>query len=94
MSDSQARVHILISGMVQMVGFRYFVQRKAQQYGLTGFTRNLPDGGVEVEAEGERGMLEELIKDCRVGPSAASVSQVRIEWKPYQGEFKDFQIAF
>ncbi len=94
MSDSQARVHILISGMVQMVGFRFFVQRKARQYGLTGYTRNLPDGGVEVEVEGERGMLEELIKDCRIGPPAASVKDVQAEWKTYQGEFKNFQIAF
>ena len=94
MSESQARVHLLISGMVQMVGFRYFVERKARQYGLVGYTRNLPDDRVEVEVEGEKGMLEELVKDCRVGPPAARVTNVQVDWKPYQGEFKQFQIAF
>jgi acylphosphatase len=94
MSDTQARVHLLISGMVQMVGFRYFVERKARQYGLTGFTRNLPDGRVEVEAEGERGMLEELVKDCLVGPPASRVADVKVEWKPYQAEFQQFVIDF
>ena len=77
-----------------MVGFRYFVERKARQYGVTGYTRNLPDGRVEVEAEGERGMLEELLKACRLGPPAARVADVKIEWKPYQAEFQQFAIDF
>ena len=94
MGDSQARVNLLISGVVQMVGFRYYVRHKSQKYGLAGYARNLPDGRVEVEAEGERGMLEELIKDCRVGPPAAKVTDLKIEWKPNQGEFKQFFIDF
>jgi acylphosphatase len=94
MSDTQARVHLIISGMVQMVGFRYFVEKRARQYGLSGFTRNLPDGGVEIEAEGERGMLEELVKDCRVGPPASRVTDIKIAWKPYQAEFQQFVIEF
>jgi acylphosphatase len=94
MGDSQARVHLLISGVVQMVGFRYFVRHKAQEYGLAGYARNLPDGRVEVEVEGEKGMLEELIKDCRVGPPGADVANVKVEWKPYQAEFSRFLIDF
>ncbi len=94
MSNTPARIHLLISGMVQMVGFRYFVERKARNYSLTGYTRNLPDGRVEVEAEGERGMLEELVKDCRIGPPASRVTEVKIEWKPYQAEFQQFVIDF
>lgn len=92
MSNTQARVHLLISGLVQMVGFRFFVEKKARQYGLSGYTRNLSDDRVEVEAEGEKGMLEELIKDCRVGPPAARVTGVKVEWKPYQAEFTRFII--
>ncbi|MCI0530681.1 MAG: acylphosphatase [candidate division Zixibacteria bacterium] len=93
MNDSEARVHLLISGVVQGVGFRFFVERKARQYGLTGFARNLPDGRVEIEAEGKRGMLKELINDCQVGPSSSQVSRVNLVWKQYQAEFKDFTIA-
>ena len=92
MNNTQAQVHILISGLVQMVGFRFFVERKARQYGICGYARNLPDGRVEVEAEGERGLLEELVKDCRIGPPAARVTDVKLEWRPFQAEFKRFSI--
>jgi len=94
MSETQARVLILVSGMVQGVGYRFFVERKARQLRLCGYARNLPDGRVEVEAEGEKGMLEELIKECRIGPPAARVTGVQTEWLPYQAEFQNFSIDF
>lgn len=80
--------------MVQMVGFRFFVERRARQSGLSGYVRNLPDGRVEVEAEGEKGLLEELVKECRVGPAAAQVNDVKVIWKPYLAEFSRFTIDF
>lgn len=86
----QKRVYLLIKGSVQGVGYRYFCGRKAAEYGLYGYARNLPDGNVEVEAEGDSGMISDFIKDLRVGPFNASVRSVTVEELPLQNysEFK------
>lgn len=76
-----ARVHIIVEGLVQGVGFRWFVYRKAEVLGLTGWVRNLYNGSVEIEAEGDRSLLEELIKEVKVGPRSARVTNLTIEWK-------------
>ena len=75
-----ARVHVLVSGLVQGVGFRYFVYNKAKSFTLTGYVRNLFSGDVEIEAEGDRSLLEEFIKQVQVGPRAAHVKDIKIEW--------------
>jgi acylphosphatase len=72
--------HMIVRGLVQGVGFRWFVARHAQALGLHGFVRNLPDGNVEVEAVGERGLIEELLRHVKVGPRSAHVSDVMLEW--------------
>ena len=72
--------HMIVKGLVQGVGFRWFVSRHAQTLGLRGFVANLHDGSVEIEVAGDRGMIEELIKQVRVGPRSAHVSNVHIEW--------------
>jgi acylphosphatase len=75
------RVHIVVEGMVQGVGFRWFVYRKAEALGITGWVRNLYNGSVEIEAEGDRSLLEEFIKEVKVGPRSARVTNLTIEWK-------------
>jgi acylphosphatase len=85
-------VKIVISGLVQGVGFRYFVYRNAMRLGLRGNTRNLMNGSVEIEAEGERGLLEELIREVKVGPRSAQVRDVRIEWQKAERNFQSFEI--
>jgi acylphosphatase len=65
-----------VSGVVQGVGYRYFVQRVASQLALAGFTRNLHDGRVEVYAIGSQIKLAELRKELERGPQSASVSGV------------------
>ncbi len=76
-----ARVHMVVEGLVQGVGFRWFVYRKAEALGLTGWVRNLYNGSVEIEAEGDRSLLEELIKEVKVGPRSSRVTNLIIEWK-------------
>lgn len=90
----KARANLVVSGMVQGVGYRFFVERVATRYGLTGWVRNRPDGRVEVEVEGERGLINALIEELKVGPRSAYVAAVTTTWKEYQGEFDDFQIRF
>jgi len=88
---AEVRAHLLVSGLVQGVGYRYFAIRKANAYGLKGFAKNLIDGRVEVVAEGERGLIEEFIKELRRGPISAQVTDIRIEWGNPSYEFNGFQ---
>jgi acylphosphatase len=73
---TQAAVRWLISGRVQGVGFRWFVARHAHAQGLAGWTRNLPDGRVEVVASGDPEALRTLEARLRSGPPSAIVEHV------------------
>lgn len=66
----------LVSGLVQGVGFRWFVARHARSLGLTGYARNLPNGSVEVVVGGPEEALSELERLLRAGPASAQVEQV------------------
>jgi acylphosphatase len=67
----------LVSGLVQGVGFRWFVARHARTLGLTGYARNLADGSVEVVVDGAPEVLPELERLLRTGPASAQVDQVQ-----------------
>jgi acylphosphatase len=89
----QARVHIIVEGLVQGVGFRWFVQRRAESLGVCGWVRNVYNGTVEIEAEADRSMLEQLLKEINVGPRSAHVTNLRLEWKNSQSpEYHRFEI--
>ena len=88
----EAAVHIIVQGMVQGVGFRYFVYRAATQYKLKGFVANLFDGNVEIEAEGERSLIEQLLKEVKVGPRAARVANLQVTWMKPKHQFSTFDI--
>ncbi|MDB5245116.1 MAG: acylphosphatase [Parcubacteria group bacterium] len=88
------RIEALVSGRVQMVMYRDFTQRKASALRLTGYVKNLPDGTVEVVAEGTRGALEKLIRKLHKGSIFAHVEDVCVEGLPATGEFKKFVISY
>ena len=90
---SSCSVHLVINGLVQGVGYRYFCLRAASRLGLTGWARNRPDDTVEVEAEGDRSALEELIKELRIGPFSASVRDMKVNWGGLTGKFNSFTIT-
>jgi len=79
------RMVALISGKVQGVGYRAFVRRKAQELGLTGYAENLPDGRVEVVAEGEEEDLKLLLHFLKRGPRLAEVTAVDASWSEPAG---------
>jgi acylphosphatase len=68
-----SQLHVRVTGVVQGVGFRWFVRERARRLGLSGWVRNLPDGSVEVAAEGEAGQLVLLRAELRRGPDGAIV---------------------
>lgn len=88
----RARLHAIIDGSVQGVGFRMFVLDHASALGLTGWVRNKYDGRVEVVAEGEMPELENLLEKLRLGPRSAFVTEVAKEWQPATGEFSNFGV--
>jgi len=89
----KSSAHIVISGMVQGVGFRYFVHHHASQLGLTGWVRNLSNGDVEIMAEGNREFVESLIVYARRGPRSAVVSNTDVTWKEPSGQFERFNVT-
>jgi len=89
--DSRAAL-IFVSGLVQGVGFRYFVQRKAISYGLRGFVRNAYNGTVEIVVVGAETTIQELIDDVRIGPRSAHVVHLQIQWEAPREEYHGFEI--
>ena len=67
---------LIVSGIVQGVGYRYWTERVARELGVNGWVRNLEDGRVEIFAEGERHAIDSLIERCKVGPRSAQVNNV------------------
>jgi len=91
--DTNLRLHAIVEGHVQGVGFRYYVSEQALFIGLTGWVRNVYDGQVEVVAEGPRPDLEKLLRYLQRGPSGSYVSGVTEDWSSASGEFRRFSIA-
>lgn len=88
------RLEAIVSGRVQLVMYRDFVQRKARGLSLTGFVRNLPDGTVQVIAEGPRGNLEKLLERLKKGSLLAHVKEVAPSWGPATGALQSFIISY
>jgi len=86
----RARVHLLVSGLVQGVFFRQSTVDEARRLGLQGWVRNLHDGRVEVLAEGERGAVEALVRFCGRGPPAARVDGVETVFGAPGGDLGPF----
>ena len=88
----EAAAHIIVKGMVQGVGFRYFVYRAAIRYELKGFVANLFDGTVEIEVEGDGSVIEQFMKEVKVGPRAAHVADMQVRWMKPGRHFTAFDI--
>jgi acylphosphatase len=88
------RIKIVVQGRVQGVFYRDSTRRKAKELGLVGTVRNLPDGSVEIVAEGPTADLEALVQWCRLGPPAAEVKDARTFYSAPTGQFGDFSIRY
>ena len=90
----EVRAEIVVNGLVQGVGFRYFVMREAQKLELKGFVKNLYSGEVLTVIEGEKANAEEMVEKLRVGPIHASVKSCKVDWQEPKNEFTDFEVKF
>ena len=87
------RVEIRVTGRVQGVAFRWHTRQQASKLGVVGLVRNLPNGSVDIIAEGERCALEALCDWARHGPDPAHVESQDVAWVAAEGIFIDFRIA-
>jgi acylphosphatase len=87
------RLDIIYSGNVQGVGFRYTARSIAQGLGLVGWVRNVPDGTVEVVAEGEETVLKDFLAAIKTEMNYTHFKE-QINWEPSTGEFTEFGIKF
>jgi len=83
---------ITVSGKVQRVWFRQSTLDKAIELGINGYTMNLPNGDVYIEAEAETNVLNEFVEWCKIGPEHAMVDDLKLVQSDVKG-FKSFQIV-
>ncbi len=88
------QAHIVVTGMVQGIGYRFFVTRLAASLGLAGWVKNLPDGQVEITVEGDRSLIESMVRDLKTGHPYASVKGVTVEWGPWSGKYQGFRVEY
>ncbi|MBU0471199.1 MAG: acylphosphatase [Nanoarchaeota archaeon] len=88
------RINLKIYGRVQGVAFRFFTARNARRLELKGYVMNIPDGSVELVADGDEKSLKALIFYCEQGPFFARVDKVDVEWLESRNDFSNFNIRF
>lgn len=94
MRSDLVRVRVFASGRVQGVAYRFFAEKYAHSLGITGWVRNLPDGRVEVLAEGTEAGIEGFLERLRDGPRLARVEGFEVRRENATGEFSGFRVAF
>ncbi|MFW6080378.1 MAG: acylphosphatase [Desulfosalsimonas sp.] len=92
--EGKKAVRAVISGRVQGVNFRMETSLAADVYGVKGWVRNVPDGTVEAYFEGDAENVDAMLKWCRKGPPAASVSDVKVELQEYTGKYSNFSVRY
>lgn len=88
------QLHIIVSGKVQGIGFRYFSQIKAVQYGVTGWAKNLADGSVEIVALGSKDQLDPFIEDLRIGNPFSKINHIEITESETTENYHSFTIKY
>ena len=90
--EGTQEMHAIVSGRVQGVGFRVSVRYLALQLNLKGTVRNLPNGNVEILAQGKREVLDKLAAQLKRIPPPAEVASVKVEFTPPQKKYETFSI--
>src|SRR5512140_3430424 len=92
--DETIRAHVWVTGRVQGVGFRAYVQQAGSYYQLSGWVRNVGDDQVETVAEGPRQKVEQFVASVSRGPRSAHVQEARVDWETPQSETRGFRVRF
>ncbi|EGK13898.1 acylphosphatase [Desmospora sp. 8437] len=87
------RIHLIVHGRVQGVGFRFYTQKAARKLGILGWVKNRSDATVEIDAQGNAKMLEQFLKAVRKGSPASKVDRIQIEQRK-PTSFHTFEIRY
>jgi acylphosphatase len=87
------RAHVIVSGRVQGVFFRAETRKAASRIGVTGWVRNRPEGTVEAVFEGKSTLVDQALAWCQQGSPMSKVTDVRVNWGEFSGEFENFTIT-
>ncbi|HDN97703.1 MAG: acylphosphatase [Candidatus Omnitrophota bacterium] len=88
------RYHLFVSGIVQGVGFRWYTQRIARANNICGWVKNLPDGRVEIIAEGDEKDMDNFLKQLKEGHLGRNIEKIDKYEEEYEGKYTDFSIVF
>jgi acylphosphatase len=91
---AKTRAKVIVKGIVQGVNFRYYTQRQAAKYNITGWVKNLPDGSVAAVFEGEDHDVAAMVQWCRQGPPSARVTELIEQPEEYRGGFSSFSVKY
>lgn len=92
MINSNVYAEIIVHGLVQGIGFRFFVYGKAKALNLKGYVKNQYDGSVLTVVEGNKSSVELLFEQLKIGPMHSDVRDIKISWGSFRGEFASFEI--
>ncbi len=92
--EELAEAHIIIEGRVQGVGFRFYILRLAEAAALKGYVRNLYDGNVEIEVEGERETIKTFLEKLQGGSMKLYIKDLDIRWSECKNKHAGFNITF
>jgi acylphosphatase len=90
--EQPVRAHVIVHGHVQGVGFRAFAAQTASSLDLSGGVRNLNDGRVELEVEGNKTVIEAFVQQLKIGPPAGRVTGIETEWSQADGRYSTFSV--
>lgn len=88
----EKRIRITVRGYVQGVGFRFFTQRMANEFGIKGFVKNMYNGDVEAEAQATHDLLNDFVSELKIGPRGSKITSVFAEEIPLIYEEEEFII--
>jgi len=92
--ENKSAANLVVSGKVQGVGFRWYVVQKGRSLALIGYAKNLPNGNVEIHAEGNKIDIQRFIEIVKKGPPSSQVDKVEIMWINASNRFKDFIVKY
>jgi len=89
---SDLGAHLIVKGLVQGVGYRWFTSKSASSHNLNGWVKNLPDSSVEVQVYGNKGAINSFIKELARGPSFSKVKDVVVRWIEFEPGHNSFSV--
>ena len=91
-NDKTVGAKIRVTGNIQRVGYRYFVQNWAEDFGLGGWVKNKSDGSVIMQLEGRKDNVEKLLTELKEGTENVVIENIKVYWLSFENKFRNFKV--